>query len=269
MVKARFVLAAVLLGVWAGRCGFAESAVTPLTNVHAHNDYEHTRPLFDALDNGFCSVEADIYLVDGALQVGHTRKELKPERTLESLYLDPLKARIAQNGGHVYPNGPDFYLLIDVKTEPVSTYQALHEVLAKYADMFTSYTKGKMERRAVTAIVTGNRQVDVMKSQAVRYAALDGRVKDLDGPVDSTFMPLISENWRSQFKWVGDGPMPADERAKLDAIVKKAHAAGCRLRFWNTPEREDFWKLELEAGVDVLNADDLPRVRKFLLANPK
>ncbi len=33
--------------------------------AHSHNDYLHRRPLLDALALGFCSVEADIYLVDG------------------------------------------------------------------------------------------------------------------------------------------------------------------------------------------------------------
>ena len=62
----------------------------PLTNVHAHNDYEHKHPLFDALACGFCSVEADINLVDGQLLVAHSRAAVKPGRTLQSLYLDPL-----------------------------------------------------------------------------------------------------------------------------------------------------------------------------------
>ena len=50
----------------------------PLTNVHAHNDYVHTHPLFDALDHGFCSVEADIHLVEDQLLVAHTRSQVKP-----------------------------------------------------------------------------------------------------------------------------------------------------------------------------------------------
>src|SRR4051794_20826781 len=62
----------------------------PLVHAHAHNDYEHPRPLLDALDAGFCSVEADIYLVDGKLLVAHNRKDVRPDRTLQSLYLDPL-----------------------------------------------------------------------------------------------------------------------------------------------------------------------------------
>ena len=44
---------------------------TPLVHAHAHNDYEHKRPLFDALEQGFCSVEADVWLVEGKLLVAH------------------------------------------------------------------------------------------------------------------------------------------------------------------------------------------------------
>ena len=78
-------------------------SVVPLRHAHAHNDYEHTRPLLDALDHGFCGVEADIYLVSGKLLVAHDRKDAKPERTLQALYLDPLRERVKANGGRVYP----------------------------------------------------------------------------------------------------------------------------------------------------------------------
>ena len=47
------------------------SEVEPLAQAHAHNDYEHPRPLLDALDHGFTSVEADVWLVDGELLVAH------------------------------------------------------------------------------------------------------------------------------------------------------------------------------------------------------
>src|SRR5689334_21434919 len=90
----------------------------PLPQAHAHNDYEHTRPLFDALDRGFCSVEADIWLTPEGVLVAHDRKDLRPGRTLEALYLDPLRERIeTSGGGRVYRGGPAFYLLIDVKTD--------------------------------------------------------------------------------------------------------------------------------------------------------
>src|SRR5438552_6105912 len=92
----------------------AAGPVVPLIHTHAHNDYEHKRPLFDALDHGFCSVEADIFLVEGQLLVAHNRSQTKPERTLQSLYLDPLRARVKKNAGRVYPAGPEVTLLIDI-----------------------------------------------------------------------------------------------------------------------------------------------------------
>src|SRR5438105_13694218 len=128
----------------------------PLRQAHAHNDYEHARPLFDALDQGFCSVEADIYLVDGQLLVAHDRKDVKPERTLAKLYLDPLRARAQAHGGQIYPNGPPFWLLIDVKTEAKATFAALHPVLERYADILSVTTDGKFDRKAVTVVVSGN-----------------------------------------------------------------------------------------------------------------
>src|ERR1700736_6125439 len=55
----------------------AAPPVVPLRHAHAHNDYEHPRPLFDALAHGFCSVEADIYLRSNQLLVGHLPWDLK------------------------------------------------------------------------------------------------------------------------------------------------------------------------------------------------
>src|SRR5271157_4619073 len=58
------------LPAWLAAVAFSSAALhaqpqpVPLTRVHAHNDYLHPPPLFDALNCGFCSVEADVHLVD-------------------------------------------------------------------------------------------------------------------------------------------------------------------------------------------------------------
>src|SRR5688572_20087049 len=80
-------------GIAASAIALASCAITtsaqpmPLAAAHAHNDYEHTRPLLDALDLGYCSVEADIFLVNRQLLVAHNLEDTRPERTLQSLYL--------------------------------------------------------------------------------------------------------------------------------------------------------------------------------------
>ena len=85
---------------------------------HAHNDYENENPLFDAIENGFISVEADVHLIDDNLYVSHDNpKELDSALTLESLYLAPLKEHILKNNGFVYPNNSaNIYLMIDFKS---------------------------------------------------------------------------------------------------------------------------------------------------------
>jgi glycerophosphoryl diester phosphodiesterase len=255
------VVVAALVGVAANG---APQAITPLPNAHAHNDYAHIRPLFDALDHGFTSVEADVFLVDGNLLVGHDREALKSERTLELLYLAPLAERVRQNRGHVYPTASRFFLLIDIKDEPGPTYRELQKLLAKHADMLTSVEAGNVRPGAVTIVVTGNRpKVDGSNSR-VRYVALDGRLSDLGSQAPAHLIAMISDNWKKQFHWNGSGPMPKNESAKLREIVKKAHASNRVVRFWETPENEKVWRELRAAGVDLINTDELDRVAAFL-----
>ena len=84
-------------------CGTPSVSSGPvaLSRAHAHNDYEHQRPLNDALDRGFTSVDAAVHLVDGQLLVAHDEDDLRADRTLQTLYLDPLRERMQQNGGRV------------------------------------------------------------------------------------------------------------------------------------------------------------------------
>lgn len=262
----RILLILFLAGGFAA--GSATRAATadarPLAVAHAHNDYLHARPLLDALAHGFCSIEADIFLIEGALLVAHDLKDVRPERTLESLYLEPLRARIRANGGRVYANGAPITLLVDVKSEAVSTYAALETVLARYADMLTRFVDGQVKPGAVTVVVSGNRAPAEMTKRARRYSALDGRSGDLDSNAPVTLYPWISDNWTKLSAWRGEGAMPEADLAKLRDWVQRAHARGRKLRFWNTPETPAAWTLLRDAGVDFIGTDDLGRLRDFL-----
>jgi Glycerophosphoryl diester phosphodiesterase family len=239
-------------------------AAEPLENAHSHNDYWRARPLTDALDRGFGSVEADVFLVDGALLVGHAREELATGKTLESLYLAPLAARVRENGGTVHPGGKRFYLLIDIKSDAAATYASLREVLSKYAEMLTTVENGKLRPGAVTVVISGNRPKIDANDAGPRYAGLDGRTSDLASDVPAHLMPMISDNWTIHFRWTGNGPMLESERARLREIVTKAHAAGRVVRFWATPESEQVWHELRSAGVDLINTDQLDRLATFL-----
>ncbi len=249
---------------WLKTNSFLSQAI-PLPKAHAHNDYKHDRPLLDALAHGFCGVEADVYLVDGQLLVAHTRKDVRPDRTLSTLYLDPLRKRISENDGHVYSDGPRVTLLIDLKTEAETTYMAVHKVLAEYSDMLTTVDHGEVRPGPLSVVISGNRPRELMASQTMRYAGMDGRIADLDSKAASHLLPMISDNWGKHFRWRGEGEMPASERKALHAVVRQAHAARRTVRFWATPESPKVWRELLSADVDFINTDDLSGLQTFLL----
>ncbi|OHF03798.1 hypothetical protein CORC01_00660 [Colletotrichum orchidophilum] len=109
-------------------------------NCHSHNDYWRPYPLFSALAAGCASVEADIWLSDDGLDllVGHDRGSLSSERTLQTMYLDPLLTILEHQNRQgsitpfeqargVFNTRPDaaLVLLIDVKTNPTDTWPLL------------------------------------------------------------------------------------------------------------------------------------------------
>ena len=248
-------------------CVFAAPAFAqPLLRAHAHNDYEHPRPLLDALDHGFISVEADIHLVDGALLVAHDLEDVVPERTLEALYLAPLRAHIRVHSGRVYPTQQPFILLIDIKSDAEATYAALRPLLRRYADIMTVFTPTTMDPGPVMAILSGSRPRTTLASEPIRYAAFDGRLSDLGQDVPVAFMPLVSDNWLRFGAWYGRGPMPDSTSAKLANVIAQTHAEGRLLRFWATTDSPTVWQALYDAGVDLLNADDLGALRTFLRA---
>lgn len=240
---------------------------TPLPRAHAHNDYEHPRPLLDALDQGFCSVEADIWLVDGALLVAHDREKVKPEATLEALYLDPLHQRVRHNAGSVHPGAPGFTLLIDLKSEAEATYAVLRRALERYDGLFTRFTPTSTTPGPVTVILSGNRPTATVAAESARWCAIDGRLPDLTAqPLPSVhLMPLVSQSWSPTFHYFVDGVLPEPDRVKLRETVALAHRQGRRIRFWGIPDQRFAWKELHEAGVDLINTDNLAGLREFLV----
>jgi hypothetical protein len=221
---------------------------------HAHNDYWHDRPLLDALERGFCSVEADVFLRDGDLLVGHAVGELRPGRTLAAVYLDPIRERLEATGC-VAHDGRPFTLLVDIKADGVGAYRVLAEQLRP----LKRFLVGDDSRpAALRVVVSGDRPIEAMAADAERLAGVDGRLEDLDrDDRPATLVPLISDRWGTRFTWYGDGPMPDDERAELRRIVNRAHARGQAVRFWATPDTAAFWEELSAAGVDLIGCDDL------------
>jgi len=160
------------------------------TRAHSHNEYEQPRPLLDALAQHFDVIEADVHLAGVRLLVAHESTQVRSDRTLESLSLDPLRVWLKQK--EHYP----VILLIDVKTDADPTRRAHDAVLAQYPDL----------AGLVPFIISGNRARGLMSVQPYCRAALDGRMEDLDSGASADLIPLISDNRAKFFARRGDGP---------------------------------------------------------------
>ncbi|WP_462418445.1 PI-PLC domain-containing protein [Kytococcus sp. Marseille-QA3725] len=268
---ARPVLALTALALAATAAPASARTVTdgvePLPQAHAHNDYEHDRPLLDALSHGFTSVEADVWLVDGQLCIGHVAPDC--DRTLQDLYVDPLVDIAAENGGDVYEGHAEpVRLLVDVKSGGEGVREVLERELPAHGDAITSWKDGQ-ERAGAVEVVLSGQLADTTWQDDERWVASDGR---FDSPTtdaaDAGEVPVVSANWYDHFSWMGMGSMPSEQRERLHAMVADAHADGREVRFWGTPDtiwlRENVWRELLDAGVDRINTDHLAEAEEFL-----
>ncbi|TFH25582.1 MAG: hypothetical protein E4H10_09200, partial [Bacteroidia bacterium] len=250
-------------------CGaVSPDTVTVPHPAHAHNDYMHEHPLFDALENGFRSIEADVFTQDDSLYVAHDRKDIKPGRTLRALYLEPLMEYISDGEQTIYDSAYPLILLIDIKDDALTTYSLLDRILNDYREILCKVSQEAYDGGSVMVVVSGNRPVEYMMQQTHRFAFVDGRMEDLSEEYPPLLMPLISDRWTKYFSWMGKGDMPEKERMQLRLYVQYAHKNGQLIRFWATPdipgkEREAVWTELLEAGVDLVNTDDLGGLRAF------
>lgn len=242
-------------------------SISPIAHprAHAHNDYEHTLPLWNALQHGFMSVEADVWLINGVLYVKHFKpKNLEETPTLNKLYLEPLSAIISKQKGRVYPNNPaPFYLMIDIKHEGIATYEALKKMCKPYLPLLEG------ENPPLKIFLSGARPIEQMLADKHVFMGIDGRPEDIGKGYSAADMPVISQRYGKITKWKGKTPISEEEFQVLKNLADACHKEGKKLRLWASPETELAWKTLLDAGIDLLNTDKLEEMDLFLQARIK
>jgi hypothetical protein len=123
-----------------------------------------------------------------------------------------------------------------------------------------------MTTRPVVALISGERPLVTLPAQRDRWAGLDGRLADLHAAhaTPASAMPLVRDDWKKITSWRGRGAPPDSVRRRVASAVARAHVQGRRLRFWNTPDLPVVWRLLARSGVDLIGADDLDALRRFL-----
>lgn len=269
--------------------------------LHSHNDYWRVRPLLDALSHGCVSVESDIWKfpsdykvqTDTAttkflgleLYVGHNQVFLKPNETLESLYLDPLFdmlkstnpfiSNLDVNIKHgVFYNSPEtsLYFWTDIKLDAEDTFAFLQPKLERFIDNdFLSYydkTTDKFVERPITLTLTGN--LPEIKNYDRLYTFLDAplaKFKDMSDEELEQVSKVSKVASASMLQLLGSdyfmhGPINEQDELALGKLFDRAHKYGIKTRIWGGID----WPYDLvhqhnmvlvNLGCDFINVNDL------------
>lgn len=234
-----------------------KSGVEVVPVGHSHNDYLRNHPLFDALNNGFTSVEVDLFYRDESFLVAHTFLGIRKRKNLKSLYLEPLQQWIEESGGSVYPGWDgQFILMLDLKGDWDRTaLRQLEQELLSYSTIFSATPADSTAHKPVRVLISGGYSLEWFADDDDSIFSVDGRFSNMHLPIDSAVMPRVSANFRTYFSWRGKGEMSEEERELLRQLVDSVHAHNRKIRFWGAPDRETVWRELLRAGVDWINTD--------------
>lgn len=273
---------------------FNSAGIEPIP-CHSHNDYERQTPLYDALNIGCTSIEADIWLQGDNLLIGHTESSLDQWRTLKSLYLDPLTCVIGDRNPDLDLNdGEDhsgslkgvftanatisLILLVDIKTDSATTLPVLMKRLFPLRKRgFLTHSDGSRTIQGpITVVATGDTDFDAIYNAKDRFVFFDAPL-DHQWREDSRTEAKLYNKDTSYYASVSferaigkpsfRGDLSDEQIQKIKEQVQGAHTRGSKVRYWDTPGGpvgERIWKQLWKEGVDVLNVDDLKKAKDFL-----
>src|SRR5690606_832400 len=218
--------------------------------VHSHNDYAQDVPFWLAYSGGAASVEVDLYLERDSLFVTHAKAEIQAGKTLEKLYLEPL--RNLQQDGELR----EIQLLLDLKSEGYATLDRLVTVLKGYP--------GLLQGGKVSFIISGSRPAPADYGIYPDFIAFDHQdLGNLD-QIDLEKVALVSVNFKDYSAWNGYGRMVAAEERAVEAAIQKGKASGKPFRFWASPDTKTAWARLARMGVDYINTDRPAKAREYL-----
>lgn len=231
-------------------CGAA--AAQPPVLIHSHNDYAQRVPFYQAYAQQVSSIEADVFLHDGQLLVGHDVEDLRADMTFEALYVEPIVTLFARNGGRAFRDSDQtLQLMVELKSETDPTLRAVAALLGRWPEVFDPEVNPAAVRVAVTGRVPAPEAFD----RYPRFLGFDG-VWDADyTPEQLERIALISTNFRDFSQWNGKGTIIPAEKERLEQVIDRAHEQGKPVRFWNAPEGTTVYYTFYDMGIDYINTD--------------
>ena len=245
-------------------------------------------PLYSAIEAGCIGVEADVWLHNEELYVGHDIASLTRNRTLKSLYIDPLVKilegqnpsspflddNVTKNGVFDTDPAQTLVLLIDFKTEGHKTWPYVSAALEPLRERgyLTYRNRSANADGPITVVGTGNTPFDLVTSDgtnAHRDIFFDAPLgKMWEDPVKATAHNstasaamdnynegnsyYASTKFSKAIGYLPTGKFSARQMSLLRGQIRGAHKRGLKARYWDLP----FWPIGLRNYVWQVLVDE-------------
>lgn len=263
---------------------------------HSHNDYWRLVPLYNAISAGCIGVEADIWLYDEELYVGHSVASLTKNRTLNSLYISPLLDIISRQNpktpfhselgvgrpAGVFDTVPtqSLVLLLDFKTSGEALWPYVQSALQPFRERnyLTRVNGTQIIQGAITIVGTGNTPFNLISSsdsnphQDIFFDAplhelgssnsKGAKAMNRNATYTSFNSYFASTSFQTVFGRLVNNRFSDAQLAILRAQISGAQSKGLKARYWEIPHwpiglRNHVWEVLVQEGIDLLNVDDL------------
>ena len=232
---------------------------------HSHNDYKQNIPFLRAYYANMESIEADIFLQQGKLMIAHTLEEIVAGQTLDSLYLRPAAAMYRKHGGHAFADPKKkLQLVIDIKENWPQVIPVLLRQLQAYGDVFDAHKNPD----AVRIVLSGDTPPPAMFAKIHPMLFFDGRPHISYTDEQLKRIAMISDDIKNYTAWNGKGTPFAADKAKLIAVIERAHRQNKPFRFWATHDSPNTWIELRKMGVDLINTDQPEALNSFANSLP-
>ncbi len=185
--------------------------------------------MYDAISAGCISVEADIWLFDNELFVGHDTSSLTRNRTLRNLYLNPIIDILEKQNPSTNFTNPDntvngifdtdpsqqLTLLIDFKMDGPTTWPFLIDQLKPLLQRgyLTTFNGTAIVPGPVTIVGTGNTPFSLVTANSTRHIFFDA-------PLD--------QMWEEEHSDSDDSPSSESSSENTHSTYQQRHRPGPR-----------------------------------------
>ena len=225
---------------------FNANTVYAQANAHAHNDYLRESPFYDALTSCIQSFEIDIYMIDGKIYVAHDKEDIRHHLNFRDMYIIPIKRHI--------DSIISLQLIIDIKSYTEELLIVLQSELEEIKEQIT--TKDQYEQKKITIVLSGDLDKNHIANNVYPLFFLDGRPSDLNKKHILQHCKMISDDFENYCNYRGIGKPSKKEIKALIEQITRVHEVNLPIRFWNTKNHANVWRLLDQLNVDLISVDD-------------